>query len=122
MIEKRHYPRINLKAPILVKLKNGEELSVKLDNISSSGLQLVCDREAESLITPNGQWDPAELMVEIQLPGLEADQNFEAKCVVVTSRRVSVNDFCIGLRFTNFIGNSFDALGKSIVLAGEKGS
>jgi hypothetical protein len=121
MIEKRHYPRINLKAPILVKLKNGEELLVDLDNISSSGLQLVCGRDAESQITPNGQWDPAELMVEIQLPGLEAEaaQKFEARCVVVTSRRVSFDDFYIGLRFTDFIGDSYSILGKSIGLEGE---
>jgi len=114
MIEKRHYPRITLTAPILVELKDGQALSAELDNISSSGLQLVCDRQAESLITPNGQWDPAELMVSIKLPSLGDEERFEAKCVVVTSRRVSMDNFCIGLRFTEFVGGSYGALGRSI--------
>jgi hypothetical protein len=114
MIEKRHYPRLNISAPVLVKLKSGESITVDLDNISSSGLQLLCDREAESLITPLGQWDPAEMMVSVDLPGLKAGSKFEAKCVIVTSRRVAIDKFTIGLRFVDFIGESYESLGKSM--------
>lgn len=114
MIEKRHYPRISLVAPVWVELKDGERLSVELDNISSSGLQFVCDRQAESLITPNGQWDPAELPVSIALPGSKEGETFKARCAVVTSRRVAIDSFCIGLRFTEFVGDSYAILGRSI--------
>lgn len=114
MIEKRHYPRINISGSILVKLKSGEVVAVDLDNISSSGLQLICDREAETLITPNGQWDPEELMVLIDFPDLTGEASFEAKCVVVTSRRVSIDQFSIGLRFIDFVGDSYVALASAI--------
>ncbi len=114
MIERRRYPRVYLELPATVELVNEETLTVQLHDISSEGLCFVCDKNDKELITPNSQWDPAEITITIDLPDTAGNPKFEARCTVISLRRISSTRFFISVQFTKLPGSSLNNLGDFI--------
>ncbi|MGM0451416.1 MAG: PilZ domain-containing protein [Pseudomonadota bacterium] len=103
----RHYHRIpvNLEASLE---QDGQLLPVcPINNLSRSGLQIACSPETLGQLVPNGEPVAPHMAVPVhiafEIPVGEADSTrIQARCDVVTVRRIARDCFHVGMSFTEF--------------------
>ena len=115
--ERRLAERHSLQVQIDLVLENGTILPVETSNISSTGLQFICDSSVADEIEPRGihnhPLDRHSVKVVGELP-VESSSKFYARCKIVSARRLSQDTYLIGLGFLNFEGDGGKALNKLI--------
>ena len=117
--ERRYGLRYPLKQTVEIILDDGRRWTVEAINISRFGLQFRCDGWIASKIEPRGiqnyPLDHINLSVTADLP-MPNENRLHAKCEVVVARRLSQEEFLIGLRFTDFHDESDTVLARFIDL------
>lgn len=114
-MERRHYPRIDTEHPAELLDGSGTPHPAHATNISLSGLQVRCDQKTALAFAPKGQAthprDIPELRVRMSLPLKDRSTvRVEARCKVISFRRVAADDFRFGLQYEFFEGRSYQAL------------
>ena len=117
--ERRCTLRYRIKLPVELILEDGTLLPVESVDISNRGLQFSCDSWVADEIEPRGiQNHPLEnirLKAVIDFPDMDKyNSKLYARCRIVAARRVSQDDYLIGLEFVNFENGSERLLEKFI--------
>ena len=107
MKERRLYPRFDVILPVKLEV-GGQIVDANIFDISMGGMQLGCDREAAEVLvpTPNQVVSPGQNLVvraSFRCPGGEG---VSVECRLVVSRRVSNNEFRIGMEYLEFATES----------------
>ncbi len=107
----REYPRLAADLPVEVVLPADKMFHVHGVNISQSGIQIVCDGPAASLLV-GGQPERGGILQGVQsrlrIPLRWSGRDrvtVEVDCDVVSVRRESASGFCVGLRYIQFAGD-----------------
>jgi hypothetical protein len=117
--ERRCTHRYKVKLPVELILEDGTVLPVESVDISNKGLQFICDSWVADEIEPRGiQVHPLEqirLKAVIDFPGMDKDSSkMYARCRIVVARRMSQDEYVIGLAFVDFENGSERLLEKFI--------
>jgi hypothetical protein len=117
--ERRCTHRYKIKLPVELILEDGTVLPVESVDISNKGLQFACDSWVADEIEPRGiQTHPLErirLKAVIDFPDMDKySSKLYARCRIVIARRVSQDDYLIGLEFVDFENGSERLLEKFI--------
>jgi len=117
--ERRCTHRYNIKLPVELVLEDGTVLPVESVDISNKGLQFSCDSWVADEIEPRGiqnhPLDQIRIKAVIDLPGLDKySSKLYARCRIVAARRISQDDYQIGLEFVDFENGSERLLEKFI--------
>lgn len=115
--ERRKAPRYLSKLDIDIVLQDGTILGVQTLNISLNGLQFTCEGYIANEIEPRGiqnhPLDHLQVNVIATLP-VDDEQKLYAICQVVTARRLSQEEYQLGLEFIDFEKNSDKVLQRYI--------
>ena len=107
--ERRQYPRIPTDLPLEVRTGDGEVVRVAARNLSCGGLEMSCDRWCADRLLPPGHQafpgQPIKVQLAFQLPAGEGSRGVAVAAEVVDSRRLSQNEYRVGLHFTTFEGD-----------------
>ncbi len=107
--ERRLSFRYRVELPIELVLADGAVLTVDACNISTEGIQFKCDCWLADEIDPRGIQNHAtehiHLKVVASLPLIESTRLY-VRCRVVTARRLSQDEYLIGLGFVSFENGS----------------
>ncbi len=114
--ERRQSPRYVMKLPADMVLDSGDTLTVDTRNISSSGLQIICDPWVTDAIEPRGIQSHAisHLLFKV-IMGLPIRDNVEklyVNCRIMSVQRLSQNKYMLNLAFINFENNTENTLNK----------
>lgn len=109
----RNQQRVDVALEVVVSNPAGEELSCEAANLSRTGVMLRCDPSTVQTLLPGqappapGQW--IEVSTRFSVP-VVATQKVSVRAVghIVHLRRVSRNEFHLGVQFTEFEDNGFD--------------
>jgi c-di-GMP-binding flagellar brake protein YcgR len=103
MKERRLYPRFDVILPVTLEI-DGNTVEANIFDISMGGMQLGCDREAAEIIvpTPNQTVSPGLNLVVRASFRCPQGQGVTVECRLVVSRRVSNNEFRIGMEYLAF--------------------
>jgi hypothetical protein len=117
--ERRCTHRYKVKLPVELILEDGTVLPVESVDISSKGLQFTCDSWVADEIEPRGiQTHPLEqirLKAVIEFPGMDKyNSKLYARCRIIVARRISQDEYVIGLAFVDFENGSERLLEKFI--------
>ena len=117
--ERRCTHRYKVKLPVELILEDGTVLPVESVDISNKGLQFSCDSWVADEIEPRGiQVHPLEqirLKAVIDFPGMDNNNSkMYARCRIVVARRMSQDEYVIGLAFVDFENGSERLLEKFI--------
>jgi len=108
-IERRKVVRYMTMIDIDLVLENDSILSVQTHDISLNGIQFKCDSFIANEIEPRGlqsySLDRIKVKVITRFP-TEDKQKFYASCKVITARRLSQEEYLLGLEFVDFEKNS----------------
>ncbi|MCW8924180.1 MAG: PilZ domain-containing protein [Gammaproteobacteria bacterium] len=108
--ERRQVTRYDIELDIDLVLESSAILPVKTLDISQQGLQFACDGLAANEIEPRGiqchPLDHLKVKVIANLPVGEKKKKFYASCKVIAARRLSQEEYLIGLEFFDFEKNS----------------
>jgi len=105
--ERRSTHRYKVKLPVELILEGGTVLPVESIDISNSGLQFACDSWIADEIEPRGiQNHPLDqIRLKAVTDFLDRD-NYNSKlhtrCRIVAARRLSQDQYLLGLEFTDF--------------------
>ncbi|MDH5612410.1 MAG: PilZ domain-containing protein [Gammaproteobacteria bacterium] len=115
--ERRLEHRYPIQLPIDLVLEDGTILSVEACNISTLGLQFKCDSLIANEIEPRGiqkrPLDQIKLKVVAKLP-VSGDKKLYSRCKIVVARRLSQDQYILGLEFIDFEANSDKVLDRYI--------
>lgn len=107
--DRRKEPRYMSTLDIDIVLEDGTILPVQTQDISLHGLQFKCDGSIADEIDPRGiqnhSLDQLKFKVVAKFPTREK-QKFYASCRVITARRLSQEEYLLGLEFFDFEKNS----------------
>jgi hypothetical protein len=103
------YP-VNIR--IELELKDGTRLLVSTTNFSATGLQFICDGWVARKIEPKGIHLHSPNHIDLKIRSEEHKLLINAQ--IVYARRLSENEFIIGVYFTDPVENSKNILGKII--------
>jgi len=114
--ERRQSPRYVIDLLADMVLDKGDVLTVNTRNISSSGLQIICDSWATDAIEPRGIQSHAisHILFKV-IMGLPIGANVEklyANCRIMSVQRLSQNKYMLNLAFINFENNTESTLNK----------
>ena len=117
--ERRSTHRYKIKLPVELILEDGTVLPVESIDISNTGLQFSCDSWVADEIEPRGiqthPLDQIRLKVVIDFPGMDKyNSKLYARCRVIVARRLSQDEYLLGLQFKNFENGSERLLEKFI--------
>lgn len=117
--ERRCTHRYKIKLPVELILEDGTVLPVESVDISNKGLQFSCDSWVADEIEPRGiQNHPLEqirLKAVIEFPNMDQyNSKLYARCRIVVARRISQDEYVIGLAFIDFENGSDRLLEKFI--------
>ncbi len=109
--ERRSTLRYRINLPVELVLEDGTVLPVDATDISNKGLQFRCDGWAAEEIEPRGiqslPLDQISLKIVADLPGMgEPDSRLYARCRLIVVRRVSQNEYILGVEFIDFENGS----------------
>ncbi len=109
--ERRCTHRYRTKLPVELILEDGTVLPVESVDISNKGLQFSCDSWVADEIEPRGiqnhPLDQIRLKSVIDFPDMDKySSKLYARCRIVTARRISQDDYLIGLEFVDFENGS----------------
>ena len=117
--ERRSTHRYKIKLPVELILENGTVLPVESIDISNTGLQFSCDSWVADEIEPRGiqihPLDQIRLKAVIDFPGMDKyNSKLYARCRIIVARRLSQDEYLIGLQFKDFENGSERLLEKFI--------
>ena len=117
--ERRAAPRFRVKLPVELILEDGTVIPVEASDISSRGLQFSCDSWIADEIEPRGiqnhPLDQIRLKAVTDFPGMDNyNCRLYARCRIVTARRLSQDEYLLGIEFTGFENGSERLLEKFI--------
>ncbi|NOQ89765.1 MAG: hypothetical protein GQ549_02345 [Gammaproteobacteria bacterium] len=104
--ERRQTPRYEISLPVDMVLSNNKVLSVNTRNISSSGLQIVCDTWITDEIDPRGLQSHTishiRLKAVTELPIGDETKKLYANCKMMSVRRLSQDEYMLNIAFIDF--------------------
>lgn len=99
----RHHLRVPVQMTTTLQTPQGDELMVRMANLSRQGMMLSCDQAALNLLHPRPgslPQNPVTVQARFTLPGMRAGTvQIEALCGVSYVRRLSRDHFHVGLEF-----------------------
>ena len=109
--DRRSTHRYKVKLPVELILENGTVLPVESIDISHRGLQFRCDGWVADEIEPRGlqnhPLDQIRLKVVTDFPGMDKyNSRLYARCRVIVARRLSQNEYILGIEFIDFENGS----------------
>ncbi|MFC1588754.1 PilZ domain-containing protein [Pseudomonadota bacterium] len=111
--ERRQTARFPVELDIDIVLEDGSILPVKTLNISHNGMQFRCDGYTANEIEPRGihnhSLDHLKMKAIAQLP-VDGKKKLYASCHIISARRLSQEEYLLGLEFYDFEKNSDKAL------------
>ena len=117
--ERRSTHRYKVKLPVELILEDGTVLPVESIDISNTGLQFSCDSWVADEIEPRGiqihPLDQIRLKAVIEFPGMDKyNSKMYARCRIIVARRLSQDEYLLGLQFKDFENGSERLLEKFI--------
>ncbi len=104
--DRRQTPRYEIKLSIDLVLSDGDILSVSSRNISSCGLQIICDTWITDKIEPRGIQNHAvshiRLKAVTELPIADETNKLYANCRIMSVQRLSQDEYMLSLAFIDF--------------------
>jgi len=104
--ERRLTPRYEIALPVDMVFENGSNLTVNSRNISSSGLQIICDCWVADEIEPRGIQNHAishiRFKAVINLPIGNNTKKLYANCRIMSVQRLSQDEYMLNLAFIDF--------------------
>ena len=114
--ERRQTPRYEIKLSVDMVLDSGNILTVSSRNISSCGLQIICDTWVTDEIEPRGIQSHAvshiRLKIITELPLGDETKKLYANCRIMSVQRMSQDEYMLNLAFIDFENGSEQALDK----------
>lgn len=114
--ERRQTPRYEIKLSVDMALNSGNILTVSSRNISSCGLQIVCDTWVTDEIEPRGIQSHAvshiRLKISTELPLGDETKKLYANCRMMSVQRMSQDEYMLNLAFIDFENGSEQVLDK----------
>lgn len=109
--ERRSTHRYKIELPIELIMEDGTVLPVQACNISRNGMQFRCDSWVADEIEPRGiqthLLDQIRLKAVADLPDTNGETSrMYARCKVVVARRLSQEEYILGVDFTDFESSS----------------
>lgn len=109
--ERRSAHRYRVRLPVELILENGTVLPVESIDISNKGLQFSCDSWVADEIEPRGlqnhPLDQIRFKLVADLPGMdEHNSRLYARCRIIVARRLSQNEYILGIEFSDFENGS----------------
>jgi len=101
--EKRRYPRVDLRVPVMVTTAGHEVLEVRMRNLSAEGLQIRCDPETARKLHPKGTQivagtgEEVRVSFEIEVKGMPTPFAAAAQLRYITAK--SPYEIAFGLKF-----------------------
>lgn len=112
--DRRQTPRYEIKLCVDMVLEDGSILSVNTRNISSSGLQIICDSWVTDEIEPRGIQSHAISHIRFkaitELPIGDETKKLYASCRILSVQRMSQNEYMLNLAFIDFENGSENVL------------
>ena len=122
--DRRQTPRYKIKLQIDMVLENGNILTVTSRNISSSGLQVICDTWVTDEIEPRGIQSHAishiRLKAVTELPLEDGPKKLYANCRMMSVQRMSQDEFMLNIAFIDFENGTEEILNKFLDQYGQK--
>ncbi|UCB54225.1 MAG: PilZ domain-containing protein [Thiotrichales bacterium] len=117
--ERRSAHRYKVKLPVELILEDGTVLPVEATDISSKGLQFSCDSWVADEIEPRGiqnhPLDQIRLKAVTDFPGMDKyNSRLYARCRIIVARRLSQDEYVLGIEFIDFENGSDRLLEKFI--------
>ncbi len=104
--DRRQTPRYEIKLSIDLVLSDGNILSVSSRNISSCGLQIICDTWITDKIEPRGIQNHAvshiRLKAVTELPLAGETNKLYTNCRIMSVQRLSQDEYMLSLAFIDF--------------------
>ncbi|VAW51287.1 hypothetical protein MNBD_GAMMA05-809 [hydrothermal vent metagenome] len=104
--ERRQSPRYEIELAIDMILADDSILSVNTRNISSCGIQILCDSWVTDTIEPRGIQSHAishlRLKVVTELPTGNQSKKLYANCRIMSVQRISQDEYMLNLAFIDF--------------------
>lgn len=104
--DRRQTPRYQIELAVDLVLADGNILSVLSRNISSSGIQIICDTWATGKIEPRGIQSHAVSHIRLkaitELPLTEGANKLYANCRIMSVQRLSQDEYMLSLAFIDF--------------------
>jgi len=114
--ERRQTPRYEIKLSVDMVLDSGNIQTVSSRNISSSGLQIICDTWVTDEIEPRGIQSHAvshiRLKIITELPLGDDTKKLYANCRIMSVQRMSQDEYMLNLAFIDFDNGSEQNLDK----------
>lgn len=116
ILDRRQSPRYTIEQPVEILLENGSILTVTARNISSCGLQIICDTWVTEKIDPRGIHNHAvghiQMKTVTELPIGDETKKLYAKSRIMSVQRMSQEEFMLNLSFIDFESGSEQILDK----------
>ena len=117
--ERRSAHRYKVKLPVELILEDGTVLPVESTDISNKGLQFSCDSWVADEIEPRGiqnhPLDQIRLKAVTDFPGMDKyNSRLYARCRIIVARRLSQDEYLLGIEFIDFENGSERLLEKFI--------
>lgn len=109
----RNQQRVDVATEVFVEKPDGSSLICSVSNISRTGLMISCDQDEVRALIP-GQQTPApgtwiDVKASFSVPVVASQPvSVVAHGHIVHMRRISRNEFQIGVQFAEFDGNGFE--------------
>lgn len=114
--ERRQTPRYEIKLSVDMVLDSGNILTVSSRNISSCGLQIICDTWVTDEIEPRGIQSHAvshiRLKIITELSSVDDTKKLYANCRIMSVQRMSQDEYMLSLAFIDFDNGSEQILDK----------
>lgn len=114
--DRRQTPRYEIELAVDLVLSDGSILSVSSRNISSCGLQIICDTWVTDAIEPRGIQSHAVSHIRIkavtELPIDDNKHKLYANCRIMSVQRLSQNEYMLNLAFIDFENGTEQTLDK----------
>ena len=109
----RNQQRVDVATEVTVEKADGSSLVCEVSNISRTGLMIVCGQDEASELIPGrqtpapGTWIEVKAMFSVPVVASQP-VSVIANGHIVHMRRISRDEFQIGIQFAEFDGNGFD--------------
>ena len=114
--ERRQSPRYEIDLLVDLVLDKGDVLTVSTRNISSTGLQIICDSWVTDQIEPRGIQNHTithlQFKVIMELPIAGNTEKLYVNCRVMSIQRLSQDEYMLNIAFIGFENNTENTLNK----------
>lgn len=116
----RHQQRVSVAMDIMLERPDGQCVTCEASNISRSGLTVFCDQEAVRQLIPGmrppapGNWTETKARFSLPVIPSEKPAAVISDAHIVHMRRVSRDEFELGIQFCEFEANGFDYVDKYV--------